>query len=104
MTGLCCYACGMVSHPAGKGVDDVPEGCFLEIRFPIRMRLAPGTYFTNAGVLGIVDGEERYLHRIVDGAMFRVAPEVGLLVTGLVDLTDDSVVSIDGVPEGVVGR
>jgi lipopolysaccharide transport system ATP-binding protein len=90
---------GMVSHAEGSGIDYVPEGCCLEVRFPIRARLSPGTYFTNAGALGLVDGEERFLHRIIDGAMFRVAFEVGLRVTGLVDLTDGPAVSIEEVSE-----
>ena len=56
------------------------------VRFRFRCLLAPGTYFLNAGVLGMINGAEAYLDRRIDVAMFRVMPVESRLATGLVDL------------------
>ncbi len=79
---------GLASHPEGQGLD-VPAGAEFEVRFPIRARLAPGVYFFNAGVVGLIDGEERYLDRILDALALRVESEVGLTVTRIVDFAND---------------
>ncbi len=47
--------------------------------------LNTGAYFLNAGVLGEADGNDGYLHRIIDAALFRVVPDGGRLLTGIVD-------------------
>jgi len=64
----------------------VGSGDVVEVRLPFRMRLNPGTYYANAGVVARADGEELFLHRILDVLMLRVAPETGLRATGTVDL------------------
>ncbi|MCK4826843.1 ABC transporter ATP-binding protein, partial [bacterium] len=56
--------------------------------------LQPGVYFLNAGVLGIVDGSEVFLHRIIDCSMFRVQSEENLLSTSMVDFCAEPIVSI----------
>lgn len=69
--------------------DDLPwieAGEEVVVRFSFRCLLAPGTYFLNAGVLGLVDGAESYLTRSVDVAMFRVLPDSARLATAMVDL------------------
>jgi len=86
---------GLTSHLVGDGVEFIPEGRCMRVRFAIRNRLTAGTYFTNAGVLGIVDGGEQYLHRILDGAIFRVPPDENSLATALVDLSDRTRIWID---------
>lgn len=57
----------------------------LEVRFQFRCTLAPGAYFLNAGVVGMVGESEVYLDRHIDVAMFRVMPIEARLATGLVD-------------------
>jgi len=75
---------GAVTTPLGEGVG-VRAGMTYEARFRFRCGLAEGTFFLNAGALAHQDGEERYLARVIDAAMFRVqAPPHGL-ATCLVD-------------------
>ncbi|MCQ4166981.1 ABC transporter ATP-binding protein [Tahibacter harae] len=77
---------GGVSAQAGEGLEVVDSGSSIAVRFSFRCLLAPGTYFANAGVLGL-DGEgEQYLDRRIDAIMFRVMPELDRLATGLVNL------------------
>jgi lipopolysaccharide transport system ATP-binding protein len=50
----------------------------------------------NAGVLGSIESEEVFLHRLIDVAMFRVQPEDGLLATAVVDFGIDPRISFLG--------
>jgi len=64
----------------------VASGASVRVRFAFDCRLLPGTYFLNAGVLGVAkDGQQRFLHRVLDGLAFRVAPAAELVATMLVD-------------------
>jgi lipopolysaccharide transport system ATP-binding protein len=63
------------------------RGEVVFIRFQFRCMLAPGVYFLNAGVLSLVDGEEIFLDRYLDVAMFRVLPDPDRLATGVVDFS-----------------
>lgn len=77
---------GMGSHPIGEGIETLNPGQVVRVRFKFRNVLLPGTYFTNAGCLGVIDGEETFLHRIVDAVMFRVeAPETSRTLGGYVN-------------------
>lgn len=78
---------GQVSEPAGKGIELALPGTRWEARFQFKPSLVPGTYFLNAGVRGIEGGEEKYLHRILDAAIFRIDPLRRDCVTGRVDLS-----------------
>jgi ABC-type polysaccharide/polyol phosphate transport system ATPase subunit len=64
----------------------VAPGTSARVRFAFDCKLLPGTYFLNAGVLGTVEGQQRYLHRVIDGLAFRVAAAEELVATTLVDL------------------
>lgn len=65
--------CGVDSHAHGEGIESVPAGSVVDVAFPFRASLLPGTYFLNAGCVGWIDGEgETYLHRIVDALAFRI--------------------------------
>ncbi|MBF0306445.1 MAG: ABC transporter ATP-binding protein [Alphaproteobacteria bacterium] len=75
---------GRVSHLLGQGID-AQAGREVEVRFPFRAILVPGTYFANAGVVSTETGEMIFLHRLVDALMFRILPEPDLMVAGLVD-------------------
>jgi homopolymeric O-antigen transport system ATP-binding protein len=74
----------------------IQSGSSVRVRFEFTCRFLPGTYFLNAGVLGTTAGETRYLHRVLDGLVFRVAPVEELIATAIVDL--------DFRPEVVVAR
>jgi len=77
---------GQASHPWGRGLDVVEAGSRVRVRFRFQPMLAPGAYFLNAGVLGLSDQGEIYLHRILDALMFRVERDASSLATGQVDL------------------
>jgi lipopolysaccharide transport system ATP-binding protein len=64
----------------------VGAGASVRVRFEFDCLLLPGTYFLNAGVLGTADGQQRYLHRVLDGLAFRVLTSDELVATMLVDL------------------
>tara|TARA_R110002072_G_scaffold31735_2_gene97490 strand:+ start:5684 stop:6988 length:1305 start_codon:yes stop_codon:yes gene_type:complete len=53
---------------------NVARGERLRIRFPFTCSLNPGSYFMNAGVRAIVDGEETFIARIIDALQFKVLP------------------------------
>jgi lipopolysaccharide transport system ATP-binding protein len=70
-----------------EAIEKVPAGSCAEVRFQFQTNVIPGVYFMNAGVLSIRNGEESYLHRILDAFMCRVdLGDVGI-VTGVADLT-----------------
>lgn len=90
---------GTRTHFHGEGIYEIPEGTELFVTFEFKNFLLPGTYFTNAGVDGVVDEEHRFLHRILDAVMFRVDTVERLPVSGYVDLWDDGpryIVSVKG--------
>ena len=62
------------------------------VRFRFCCRLNPGTYFLNAGVIGSVDGNSTYLHRILDASVFRVSEEPEMLPTGIIDFSCKAIV------------
>jgi lipopolysaccharide transport system ATP-binding protein len=63
----------------------VEKGACYHVRMKFACVLLPGTYFLNAGVVGMMEGEERYLHRGIDVAMFEVISEKNMAPTGIVD-------------------
>jgi lipopolysaccharide transport system ATP-binding protein len=63
----------------------IGSGSTVHVKFEFDCRLLPGTYFLNAGVDGAGDGHVRFLHRVLDGLAFRVAPVPELIATELVD-------------------
>jgi len=80
---------GQVSAPPGGGELSVEAGEVVDVELSFAARLAPGTYFMNAGVLAQGEEEEVYLHRLVDVVMFKVLPGDSAGVTGVVDLKGD---------------
>lgn len=83
---------GVASHPPGDGIEFLPAGTRMRARVRFCARLLPGIYFSNAGIVAMVDGTQQWLHRIIDAMMFRVEAEEGLSVTGIADL------SVEGLP------
>ncbi|MFP6661481.1 MAG: hypothetical protein VCB78_08485, partial [Myxococcota bacterium] len=52
-----------------------------------RPRLSPGLYFLNCGVVGLHEGSETFLHRVLDAAVFRIEPSGADLGVGPADLS-----------------
>ncbi len=76
---------GSSSGEAERLIPHVPAGARLTVRLGFDCRLLPGAYFLNAGVNAAVQGERRFLHRLVDACLFRVQDEIGLPTAGFVD-------------------
>lgn len=76
---------GLMTHPVGQGEAYIEADTTLTPEFRFRCNLMPGVYFMNAGVAGVKDGEDIFLHRIVDAFMFRVQPESDITISGIVD-------------------
>lgn len=66
----------MGSAPAGGGIPRVVAGSVLKVRFRFLCQFLPGTYFMNAGCNGLIDGQDVFLHRLVDVVCFRVLPQM----------------------------
>lgn len=75
---------------AGRALAEVHAGEVWSVRHAFRCRLLPGTYFVNAGVSAETGAERRFLHRLVDAAMFKVMPDPDRWRAGLVDLDFES--------------
>ena len=86
---------GQSSHPPRRGSAYIEAGSVARVRFSFQTLLQPGLYFLNAGVLGVRDGAQMYLHRLLDAAVFRIDPERPGLVTGVVDLSTGAPASIE---------
>lgn len=86
---------GQSSHPPRRGLAHIEAGSVARVRFSFQTLLQPGVYFLNAGVLGIRDGVQMYLHRLLDAAVFRIDPERPGVVTGAVDLSTGAPASIE---------
>ena len=80
---------GVASHPPGEGIDVCPAGSSFAVSYRFRASLVPNVYFMNAGVMGDIEGEEIYLHRILDAVMFRVRPVNRNCITAHVDFSAD---------------
>lgn len=61
---------------------NVNAGDELVIETKFICRLLPGTYAVDAGIMGA----ERFEHRVLDAALFRVVPKRGIASVGLIDL------------------
>ncbi len=76
---------GAASHLPSQAISQVKKGSVFEVRFKFNCLLVPGFYLMNAGVLGTIDDEEIYLHRLIDALIFRVQPESQTIATGIAD-------------------
>lgn len=68
----------------------VSKGSSYRVTFSFICRLNPGVYFLNAGCKGLEDGEDVFLHRIVDALMIQVMPVVNPQSNGMVDFDIDA--------------
>ncbi len=76
---------GGASHTLDNAIEVITPKTIMQVEFTFHCYLLPGVYFLNAGVVGSLDGQESYLHRCIDAAMFRVQAETDLLATTIVD-------------------
>jgi lipopolysaccharide transport system ATP-binding protein len=77
---------GGAGWPLGVEAEPVVEaGVTFLVQWKFRCLLLPGVYFLNAGVLGMVDGKESYLDRMIDAIAIRVQHEKRLFATTIVD-------------------
>lgn len=79
---------GILSHSLVKSIPRVAKGTRCRVRLPFHCWWTPGVYFLNAGVTGDCDGENGYLHRVVDALMLRVQPIADQQFTGMVDFSN----------------
>ena len=77
---------GIGSASLGHGIEHVVAGTTINVRFTFQCHLLAGHYFANAGCSGKVNGQDTFLHRIVDAVTFRVLPTSHLEVrAGYID-------------------
>jgi lipopolysaccharide transport system ATP-binding protein len=76
---------GAVSARVGYGIPEVKAGSIVRVEYEFKANLAPGTYFFNAGVLALVNGEEVYLDRCVELGVFKIIHDNESLMTSIVD-------------------
>jgi len=78
---------GAITAPPSQGIPYIQAGTVLQVDFEFHANLAAGTYFFNAGVLGMIDDEETevYMDRKVDCGVFKVLHDEATLLTAVVD-------------------
>ncbi|MFT3929003.1 MAG: ABC transporter ATP-binding protein [Spongiibacteraceae bacterium] len=64
----------------------ISAGTKIAIEFKFKCLMNPGAYFLNAGVLGMRNEVDTYLHRILDAVMLKVMPMQNDIATALIDL------------------
>ena len=68
-----------------KALSFVKSGSEFQIDYHFECNLNSGVYFINAGVFGVKNGEEMYLHRVLDACIFRVLPRIENASSGFVN-------------------
>jgi len=77
---------GILSAPEARtALSTVEAGTRLRAQFEFLCSVNSGSYFLNAGVVGIDAGEEIFLHRVLDACIFRVLPQGPSITTGIID-------------------
>jgi lipopolysaccharide transport system ATP-binding protein len=76
---------GSSANSNKKSLAFAHESSTYQVEFRFCCALNTGVYFLNAGVVGSVESNETFLHRLIDVAMFRVIADTGNLATGIVD-------------------
>lgn len=81
---------GATTLSTSRVLDYVEAGTTLDVSHEFECRLLEGTYFINAAISGLIEGERQWLSRLVDVAMFKVLPVRGQCSNGPLDLAFDS--------------
>jgi len=73
----------------GHRFENVERGQEVDVRFSLRVNIAPGTYYLEAGVIGdtaLGGGEDNFLHRRVDMCVIRIIPPDSRTISGIAHL------------------
>ena len=86
---------GALSAPSvTKAIPHVDQGTIFEVDFSFSCHLNPGVFFMNAGVFGVLNGEDAVLHRRADIIAFRVLPIHDNIETEMISLSFEPDVSV----------
>ena len=68
-----------------QSISYIAPGTAVTVEFRFFCHLNPGSYYLNAGVTGIRENEETYLHRVLDIFTFKVLPVSEDTATAIID-------------------
>ena len=68
-----------------QSISYIAPGTAVTIEFRFSCHLNPGSYYLNAGVTGMRENEETYLHRVLDIFIFKVLPLSENTATAIID-------------------
>jgi lipopolysaccharide transport system ATP-binding protein len=68
-----------------KSISYIAPGTAVSVEFRFSCQLNPGSYYLNAGVTGMRENEETYLHRVLDIFTFKVLPVSEDTATAIID-------------------
>lgn len=80
---------GTTSYNSDLLIPVVYEGETIEAEFQFMCNLTQGTYLINAGLTGEKDGENCFLHRILDALIFKVIDKDKQIATGFFNMLTD---------------
>ena len=89
---------GICSHINNTAADFLAAGTSVKVIFRFRCTMLPDTFFINAGIMGILNGERTYLHRLVDVVQFRVLPATNLFAAGMIAFGNECVLYYETMP------
>ena len=84
---------GVTASDIRNAISYIPPNSVIVVEFSFRCNLNPGTYFLNSGVIGTNNGEETFLHRLLDASIFKVMPCENNTSTGIFDFNCSSVIT-----------
>ena len=67
-------------------LNDIKKGSSVNVNFEFYCNLLPGSYLVSVGVRGVINGKHLLVHKIVEGILFRVLDEPGLMEFGFINL------------------
>jgi lipopolysaccharide transport system ATP-binding protein len=76
---------GASTAQAERQIDHVEAGTLMQVSHEFECRLLEGTYFLNAGVSAVVEGERISLHRLLDATAIQILPGTTGFSNGPVD-------------------
>jgi lipopolysaccharide transport system ATP-binding protein len=86
---------GAMSAPnISQGIPYLLPGTIINVEFRFVCNLNPGLYFLNAGVMGIEQQQDTFLHRLIDACIFKVMPVANNTSTAIIDFNCEAAVEI----------
>jgi lipopolysaccharide transport system ATP-binding protein len=93
------FELGGVCFPRnGRFLEFMAAGSSVVVTLPFRCVMRGDIFFFNVGLMGAVEGQQTYLHRIVDALCFRVVGAGAMHSTGLFDITAGQIAQVEGQP------